>query len=85
MNLTEEYKYDKGLYYNNYRDNLDEESDKSDSDVYSEKDSDSDCDSDRNSVMFRSGINKQKRIFHINSLRSDIPQKSYRKVYCYIN
>ena len=39
VNWTEEYKYDKGLYYNNYRDDLDEESDKSDSNVYSEKDS----------------------------------------------
>ena len=36
------------------------------------------------SVMFRSGINKQKRIFYIDSLKSDIPLKAYRKVYCYI-
>ena len=36
------------------------------------------------SVQFRSGRNKQNRIFYINSLRSDIPLKSYRKVSCYI-
>ena len=35
--------------------------------------------------MFRSGINKQKKIFYINSLRSDVPLKYYRKLYCYMS
>ena len=48
-NWIEEYEYDKGLYYNNYGDDFDEESGESDSDFDSESDSDSDCESDRNS------------------------------------
>lgn len=34
-------------------------------------------------VIFRSGITKQIRILFINSLRSEVLPKSYRKVYCY--
>ena len=36
-------------------------------------------------AMFKSGINKQKRIFQISSLISDIPPSNLlEKVYCYI-
>lgn len=47
-NCTEEYEFDKGLYYNNYVDDFDKESSESDSDSDSRSDSDSDCESDRN-------------------------------------
>ena len=39
-NWIEEYEYEKGLYYNNYEHDFDEESYESDSDFDSEKDSD---------------------------------------------
>ena len=36
-------------------------------------------------VMLKSGINKQKRIFQISSLRSDIPLSNLlENIYCYI-
>ena len=50
-NWIEEYEYDQDLYYNNYGDDFDEESESGerDSDFDPESDSDSDCKSDRDS------------------------------------
>ena len=67
-NWIEEYEYDKGLYYNNYGDDFDEESGERDSDFDSKSDSDSDYESDRNSKNnVKSGRNV---IVPINTLQS---------------
>ena len=58
-NWNEEYEYDKGLYYNHYGDDFDEESGESHRDFHSEKDSDSDCKSDRNN---KNNITSEKNI-----------------------
>ena len=67
-NWIEEYEHDKGLYYNNYGDDFDEESGESDSNFDSEKDSDSDCESDRNSK--KDIASERNVIVSINTLQS---------------
>ena len=67
-NWIEEYEYDKGLYYNNYGDDFDEESGESDSDFDPEKDSDSDCESDRNSK--KDIASERNVVVSINTLQS---------------
>ena len=64
----EEYEYDKGLYYNNYGDDFDEESGESDSDFDSESDSDSDYESDRNR---KNNVKSERNVIvPINTLQS---------------
>ena len=69
-NWIEEYEYDKGLYYNNYGDDFDEESGESDSDFDSESDSDSDCKSDRNS---KNNVKSERNVVvSINALQHSV-------------
>ena len=78
-NWIEEYEYDKGLYYNNYGDDFDEESGESDSDFDSESDSDSDCESDRNS---KNNVKSERNVIvSINTLQSLITSANRCKVY----
>ena len=67
-NWIEEYEYSKGLYYNNYGDDSDEESGESDSNFDSESDSDSDCESDRNGK--NNAKSEKNVILSINMLQS---------------
>ena len=67
MKFHNQYEYDKGLYYNDYGDNFDKETDESDSDSDSEKGSDSDCKSDRNS---KNNITERNITVLINTLQS---------------
>ena len=82
VNWIEEYEYDKGLYYNNYGDYFDEESDESDSDIDSENGNDSDCESDRNS---KNNITSERNIIvSIKTLQSLIHRfasSRYRNIF----
>ena len=78
-NWIEEYEYDKGLYYNNYGDDFDEESGESDSDFDSESDSDSDCKSDRNS---KNNVKSERNvIMSINTLQFRITSATRLRLY----
>ena len=80
VNWTEEYKYDKGLYYNNHGDEFDEDSGKSDSDFDSKSDSDSHCESERNS---KNNVKSEGNVIvSINALQSLITSATSIS-YCY--
>ena len=67
-NWIEEYEYNKGLCYNNYEDDFDEQSNKSDCDFDAKSDSDSGCKSDRNS---KNNVKSERSVIvSINALQS---------------